>query len=33
MRVLPIWGLERWKTAMHEGSAEAWLLPGGSIPF
>jgi hypothetical protein len=31
--VLPIWGLERWKDAMHEGSVEAWLLPGGTTPF
>jgi hypothetical protein len=30
--VRPIWGLERWKGAMHEGSAKAWLLPGGSPP-
>jgi hypothetical protein len=29
----PIWGLGRWKGAMHEGSAEACLLPEGSIPF
>jgi hypothetical protein len=29
----PIWGLRRWKGAMHEGSAKAWLLPGGSTPF
>jgi hypothetical protein len=29
------WGvtLGRWKGTMHEGSAEACLLPGGSIPF
>ena len=26
-------GLARWKAAMHEGSAKAWLPPGGSIPF
>jgi hypothetical protein len=26
--VLPIWRLERWKGATHEGSAKAWLLPG-----
>jgi hypothetical protein len=32
-RVLPIRGLGRWKGAMHEGSAKAWLPPGGSIPF
>jgi hypothetical protein len=32
-RVHPIWGLRRWKGAMHEGSAEACPLPGGSIPF
>jgi hypothetical protein len=25
--------LGRWKDAMHEGSAKAWLPPGGSIPF
>jgi hypothetical protein len=24
-RVLPIWGLGRWKDAMHEGSAKTWL--------
>jgi hypothetical protein len=29
----PIWGLGRWKGAMREGSAEACLLPEGSIPF
>jgi hypothetical protein len=29
----PIRGLGRWKGAMHEGSAKAWLPPGGSIPF
>jgi hypothetical protein len=33
MRVPPIRGLGRWKGAMHEGSAKAWLPPGGSIPF
>jgi hypothetical protein len=32
-RALPIRGLGRWKDAMHEGSAKAWLPPGGSIPF
>jgi hypothetical protein len=26
-------GLGRWKGVMHEGSAKAWLPPGGSIPF
>ena len=26
-------GLGRWKGAMHEGSAKAWLPPGESIPF
>jgi hypothetical protein len=31
--VPPFWGLGRWKGAMHEGSAKAWLPPGGSIPF
>jgi hypothetical protein len=31
--VRPIWGLERWKGAMHEGRTKAWPLPGGSIPF
>jgi hypothetical protein len=31
--VLPIWGLGGRKGVMHEGSAKAWLLPGGSIPF
>jgi hypothetical protein len=31
--VLPIRGLKRWKGAMHEGSAKAWLPPGESIPF
>jgi hypothetical protein len=31
--VLPIRGLGRRKSAMHEGSAKAWLPPGGSIPF
>jgi hypothetical protein len=29
----PIWGLGRWKGAIQERSAKAWLLPGGSIPF
>jgi hypothetical protein len=32
-RALPIQGLERWKGTMHEGSAKAWLPPGGSIPL
>jgi hypothetical protein len=32
-RALPIRGLGRWKGAMHEGSATAWLPPEGSIPF
>jgi hypothetical protein len=32
-QVHPIWGLGRWKDAMNERSANAWLLPGGSIPF
>jgi hypothetical protein len=32
-RALPIQGLGRWKDTMHEGSAKAWLPPGGSIPF
>jgi hypothetical protein len=32
-QVRPIWGLERWKGAIRERSAKAWLLPGGSIPF
>jgi hypothetical protein len=32
-RALPIWGLKRRKGTMHEGSAKAWLPPGGSIPF
>jgi hypothetical protein len=31
--VLPTWGLERWKDAMHEGSAKAWLLPGDRSLF
>jgi hypothetical protein len=31
--VLPIWRLERWKGAMHEGSAKAWLLPGDRSLF
>jgi hypothetical protein len=31
--VLPIWGLERWKDAMHEGSAKAWLLLGDRSLF
>jgi hypothetical protein len=29
----PHLGLERWKGVMLEGSAKAWLPPGGSIPF
>jgi hypothetical protein len=32
-RALPIRGLGRWKDAMHEGSAKAWLPPRGSTPF
>jgi hypothetical protein len=32
-RALPIWGLERWKDVMDEGSAKTWLPPEGSIPF
>jgi hypothetical protein len=32
-QALPIWGLGRWKGAMHEGSVKAWLTPGGSITF
>jgi hypothetical protein len=32
-RTLPIRGLGRWKGAMHEGSAKAWLPPRGAIPF
>jgi hypothetical protein len=31
--VRPIWGLERWRGATHEGRMKAWPLPGGSIPF
>jgi hypothetical protein len=30
----PIWGLERWKGATHEGRTKAWPLPGGNrSPF
>jgi hypothetical protein len=32
-RALPIRGLGRWKGAMHEGSAKAWLPPKGVAPF
>jgi hypothetical protein len=32
-RALPIWGLGRWKGAMHEGSAKAWLPSKGVAPF
>jgi hypothetical protein len=31
--VLPIWRLGRWKGAMHEVSAKAWLLPGDQPLF
>ena len=32
-RVLPTRGLGRWKDAMHEGSAKAWLPSKGVAPF
>jgi hypothetical protein len=32
-RALPIRGLGRWKDAMHEGSAKAWLPSKGVAPF
>jgi hypothetical protein len=32
-RALPIRGLGRWKGAMHEGSAKAWLPSKGVAPF
>jgi hypothetical protein len=32
-RALPIRGLRRWKDAMHEGSAKAWLPSKGVTPF
>jgi hypothetical protein len=32
-RALPIRGLRRWKGAMHERSAKAWLPPRGTVPF
>jgi hypothetical protein len=32
-RAPPIWGLERWKDTMHEGSAKTWLPLRGSPSF
>jgi hypothetical protein len=32
-QLCPICGLGRWKGAIQERSAKAWLLPGGSISF
>jgi hypothetical protein len=32
-QALPVRGLRRWKGAMHEGSAKAWLPPKGVTPF